>query len=86
MRRLNGIKMGFSDNISTDTDFIKFLLHWRKDLLYEDIQKLIQEPRPGNNKQNPEDNDIDLAKANGYTSVISHRSGETKPLAILARE
>ena len=63
MRRLNGIKMGFSDNISTDTDFIKFLLHWRKDLLYEDIQKLIQEPRPGNNKQNPEDNDIDLKKA-----------------------
>jgi signal transduction histidine kinase len=71
MRRLNGIKLGFSSNISQDTDFIKFLLRWRKDLLLEDIQKLIQEPKPNNSKHGKGYDEINLLKVASLMQAIN---------------
>jgi signal transduction histidine kinase len=71
MRRLNGIKLGFSSNIPQDTDFIKFLLLWRKDLLLEDVQKLIQEPKPNNSKHGKGYEEINLPKVASLMQTIN---------------
>jgi signal transduction histidine kinase len=52
-----------TNSIPEDNDFIRFLQGWHKDLLYEDVQRLMREEKPNNRNSEAEaDNRLNLTK------------------------
>jgi signal transduction histidine kinase len=45
-----------TNSIPEDNDFVKFLQEWHKDLLYEDVQRLLREEKPNNRNNEAEAN------------------------------
>jgi len=56
----------FPPELPLNHDFIKFITNHKKDFLYEDVQRLIQEEEPNNNKENNKNNHIALLQVSSF--------------------
>jgi len=61
-----------TNSIPEDNDFVRFLQDWHKDLLYEDVQRLLREEKPNNrNSAAEEDNRLDLTKVTSQMQELN---------------